>query len=332
MIKSFINRVNGRLKYTYNRFRDDLHFSFNYACFRTLDELGGRVGLKRISAWAHDKKDQWIINHLNVSLAPIIEKYQNNCNCGTSIPNSPIWVCWWTGEETAPLLIKQCIHSIRCNSGSHPVNLITQSNYKEYLNIPTHIIQKVNDGTMCLANFSDYLRFSLLATYGGLWLDATIFCRASLPDEYFTAPIFTCKGIVGTGKYISNYRWTSFCFGGYSGHLLFKYMQDAFDEYWKKHSVAIDYLLVDYIIATAYNNIPAIRQDLDSVPINNPQRDMLQEAMNAGLPASQFDTVVQQETWIYKLSWRETYNETATDGTQSVYGHFIHSDICSRIN
>ena len=118
-------------------------------------------------------------------------------------------------------------------------------------------------------------------------------------------------------------RWTAFILGGYKNNLFFKYMKSCFDEYWKYHDKAIDYLLVDFLIATAYREIPPIRDLIDNVPINNLHRDALQAAMNAALPAEEFDKIINPDTVLYKLSWRETYSLTACDGKESIYAHFL---------
>ena len=316
-------RIWRKVKNTYRTFRSDCKFSVYLGILRTLDELGGRIGLKRASAWAHERKDRWIQEYLKRDLFSVIEQYRNIEDVGTPVKNGPIWVCWWTGEESAPHLVKQCISSIRKHAGCHPVYLITKANYESYLKIPTHILDKLRTGQICIANFSDYLRFSLLSNYGGLWLDATIYCSKQIPEEIFQMPVFTCKSPEKNCGYISRYRWTSFCFGGFQDGLLFRFMRDAFDAYWGKNKTAIDYLLVDYLIEMAMSQIHAVNNLLCSVPENNLRRDDLQAAMNAALPESNFHHLIQEDTTLYKLSWRETYLEQTKDGQPTVYDYFL---------
>lgn len=323
-MRNFSSRIRKRLKSTYVAFRTDCVFSPYLGLLRILDELGGRVGLRRISSWAHVQKDQWILDYLKQDLSAILAKYKDNIGCGIPVQNSPIWVCWWTGEESAPPLVKRCIASIRRNAGTHPVHLITQSNYAQYLDIPANVLEAMQSGRVCFANFSDYLRFSLLSRYGGLWLDATIYCSAALPDEIFEMPLFTCKSPERECGYISRYRWTSFCFGGYCNGSLFGFMSDALATFWIKNGYSIDYLLVDYLIELAYSEIPVIRALLDAVPYNNLHRDDLQAAMNAALPAADFASILTPDTILYKLSWRETYSATTDEGKQSVYDYFLN--------
>ena len=62
---------------------------------------------------------------------------------------------------------------------------------------------------------------------------------------------------------------------------------------------------------------------IDTIPENNLRRDDLQAAMHAALPASRIDQIIQPDTVLYKLSWREKYVAQTQDGKVSVYGAFL---------
>ena len=324
-MNTLFSRIGRRIKYTWTVFRSDCHFSLYYACLRMMDEIGGRLGAKKLSDKAHDRKDRWIIDYLEKTLKPVIDKMRDVNETGTYVENAPIWICWWTGEETAPPLVQKCISSIRENAGNHPVYLITENNYCDYLTIPDYMLDKVHAHKMGLAHLSDYIRSALLAAYGGLWLDATIFCSQTVPEEYFLMPVFTCKSPKAPSRYISELQWTTFVLGGWKGNVLYRYLKIAFESYWKENNTAIDYLFFDYLIKLAKEQIPSAAEYLDAVPFNNLHRDDLQAAMNAALPASAFDDVIQPDTCLYKLSWREQYAEATADGQETVYSYFINN-------
>lgn len=188
------------------------------------------------------------------------------------------------------------------------------------------MLNKVEAKQMGLAHLADYIRVKLLSEYGGLWLDATIFCSDTVPESCFDIPFFTCKSPRQDCGYVSEMRWVTFCLGGWKGNVFFRFMADAFERYWQESPRAIDYLFFDYIIELAYNQLPVLRKLIDSVPENNLHRDDLQAAMNAALPAAEFDNVLQPDTVLYKLSWRESYAEKAANGEDSVYTLFIRDD------
>lgn len=316
-IKGFANR-------TWKDFQSDCHFSLYYALLRVVDTVSNRIGLQAISQTVHAAKDRWILRYLSIQLTPVISRYETDTGLGESVPNAPIWICWWTGEETAPELVRQCIRSIHRNAGSHPVHLITRENYQNYLDIPEFMLRKVTVGQMGLAHLADYMRVKLLAEYGGLWLDATIFCSQEIPAMCFDSPLFTCKGPVRESRYISNYRWVTFCLGGWKRNVFYRFLVEAFEQYWQSNDRAIDYLFFDYIIMTAYSSLPAVKALLDNLPDNNIHRDDLQAAMNEALPATEFDAVLQPDTALYKLSWREHYLLKTEKDSPTVYSRFIN--------
>lgn len=321
------NRIKNRYHLTAQNWKRDCGFSKQLAWFRMIADIGERAGFHVLAEWARLKKDAWILKYLQNKLQTVIDKYQNDTFMGIEKEDAPIWVCWWSGEKNAPALVKQCIKSIRKNAGHHPVCLISEKNYKEYLELSENILEKLDSGAMCIANFTDYLRFSLLEKYGGLWLDATIFCTNKIPTDYFMAPIFTCRSNLVKTRYVSNMRWTSFCLGGWKDSLFYRFCKEALETYWQDETEAIDYLLVDYIIELAHKNLPKVKQYIDKIPYNNIHRDDLQAAMNKALPAGDFWNIIQNDTILYKLSWRETYLSKTLEGDESVYAFFLKMDI-----
>lgn len=325
-MSNLIPRLKKRYDMTARNWKSDCHFSKKLAWLRIADDIGGRAHLHTLSNWAHAKKEKWILNYLTDLLQPVILKYRDVDNTGIQEKNAPIWICWWTGEETAPPLVRQCIKSIRKNAGNHSVHMITQNNYGDYITIPEFILKKMQNGQMGLAHFADYLRVSLLEEYGGLWLDATMFCSREVPEECFSIPFFTCKSRIMKGYYLSDFQWVTFCLGGWKQNIFYQYMKEAFECYWKVADVAIDYLFFDHLIYLGKQHIPAVKKYLEAVPINNIHRDDLQAAMNEALPAEEFWNVVQKDTALYKLSWRETYMPKTPDGKLSVYGYLLEME------
>ena len=323
MKRSLSERICRRLEMTVSAYRQDCRFSARFALYRMIDDLTWRAGLKRISTYFHEKKDRYIQDYLEKLLQPVIERYVDDHELGERVDNAPIWVCWWNGEDAAPPLVRQCIQSIRKQAGDHPVHLITEQTFSEYLEIPQYILKHLQNKKLCLANFSDYLRFSLLEKYGGIWLDATVFCSASIHQGFFESPVFSCKTECERSRYISNCRWTSFCFAGWKRNVLFRFFREAWEYYWQCCDQAIDYLLVDYLIDIACLKLGCVSESIASIPENNLHRDDLQAAMNAALPAEAFESVLREDTTLYKLSWRETYSMETEDGRPSVYAHFL---------
>lgn len=315
-------RLKKRWDMTRSNWTSDCRFSKKYAVLRIADDFSWRIGLKKLSDRIHSKKEQWILDYLKNMLMPVIEKYKDIDNAGIKSENAPVWVCWWGGVEDAPQLVKQCIRSIKKNAGEHPVNIITQDTYSEYLEVPGFLMDRLDKREIGLAHFSDYLRVCLLEKYGGLWLDATMFCADRIPEEYFEYPVFTCKSPYRESRYLSDYQWVTFCLGGWKGNIFYRFLKDAFELYWKEKDTAIDYLFFDDLIWLADQYIPSVHRYLFQIPISNLRRDDLQAAMNEALPAEEFWNIVGEDTVFYKLSWREEYAKKSENGKESVFSYF----------
>ena len=321
---SIISKIKGKQEQIKNEWEKDIRFSKEYAKMRRKDTIFSSLKLYKASDRFFKIREDYVIERIKSDVCPVMNKYKSIDNKGEYSSNAPIWVCWWTGIDSAPKLVKQCVRSVMNNSGNHSVNIIDEYNYHKYINVPLWIQEKRMNGNMGLAHFCDYLRVCLLEQYGGLWLDATIFCSDTIPDKYFNYPLFTLKSEYKESRYISRYQWTTFCLGGFKGNVFYSFLKEAFESYWRRENYAIDYLFFDYLIYIAYNEIKAIKKYLDEVPMSTPHRDDLQAAMNARLPAEDFDKIIKDDTTLYKLSWREKYSETTSDGKESVYGYFVN--------
>lgn len=104
-----------------------------------------------------------------------------------------IWVSWLQGYEEAPKLIQKCIDSIKQYSQGQNFCFVTMQNYKEYVDVPDYLIEKLEDGIITLTFFSDILRLLLLDKYGGLWVDATVFCIGNFKYLYKGSDFFAFR-------------------------------------------------------------------------------------------------------------------------------------------
>lgn len=321
-----IKKIGKRLHNSFNDFKNDIHyFNFSLAFVRMVNNLTVNIGVfKKINNKSSKKHNEQLYTYIYKNYKYVFDKYKNACDtAGNSDSNAPVWVCWLTGEETAPALVTKCIASIRKSADNHPVKLVTLENYSDYISLPDYIVEKYKNGFIGPAHFSDIIRMNLIAKHGGLWLDATIFCSKTIPDEYFNHSFFSCKSPYRECGYVSAYRWTSFVLGGKKDSIFYKFMTDFYNEYWKKENCAIDYLFMDYAIVLAMKHIPCISKAIESVPINNLQRDDYAAIMNEEFDNDKLKLLLSSDTYLFKLSWRESYAEKTPEGKETFYGKFI---------
>ncbi len=321
---SILSKIKKRIKTSVTEFKTDSYFSFGHAFIRFLQPYLRKLRLHTIVDKISIKSQKFIFDYLQNEIKDILIQFKSDTAMGIKTENSPIWICWWTGEETAPALVKQCIKSIRNNANGHPVNFITKDNYSEYIDIPSYMLEKAESGKMKIAHLCDYIRVALLEKYGGLWLDTTIYCSQPIDEYYFSQPFFTAKSQYDENcGYVSKMRWVTFILGGYKNNVFYSFLKSAFEQYWKNNEYAIDYLFFDCLIDIAYNNIPEIKSQIDNLPVNNLHRDDLQAAMNEQQPAEKFNSIIKSDTVFYKLSWRETYSEFTNDNKATVYKYLL---------
>lgn len=92
----------------------------------------------------------------------------------SAIP-SVIWTYW--EHKTLPKIIQVCIDSWRRHNPGYKVVIITKENVQTYWPEYDPTVLKHNDSP---ARFSDFVRLNVLASHGGIWMDASIFCTKSL--------------------------------------------------------------------------------------------------------------------------------------------------------
>lgn len=230
-----------------------------------------------------------------------------------------IWVCWWQGIEQAPELVKDCVDSIKRNAGKHRVIILTEDNYKEYVDIPEWVEDKKNRGIITRTNYSDLLRLSLLAKYGGMWIDSTFFCTAPVLDEYFEEPLWSIKR--------PDYFHASIASGYFAGYSLackeenrfaFITIRDFFLNYWKHNDTMVDYLMVDYMIVLAQKYDQSIAKIFENIKPNNPECDELYKIMGEKFDEKRWNEL-KKNTSLFKLSWKYEYPKEK-NGFPTFYG------------
>lgn len=235
--------------------------------------------------------------------------------------NSIIWTMWWQGLENAPLLVQKCIEKMQNENPNHKVIIITKKNYNDYVELPDHVIHKIENNNISITHFSDILRVNLLYQYGGIWADSTLFMTKSIPEEYFNKEFYT----INTGIYTndpSHGRWTTFFIESHRGSKLMKFLVESFNSYLDKYDQFIDYILFDYFIEIGYENNTKMRKYIDSVPKNNQNVFKLQEFLSEPIDEFNYENC---DTFLYKLSYKAKLSTKSDNGKASIYSKITNS-------
>lgn len=101
----------------------------------------------------------------------------------TPVQNPPqkvpkiIWMMWLQGFDKAPFIVKECYKSWVALNPGWEVILLDEHSVHEYIDV-RHIL--ATDNNLQIQAHSDIMRLNLLASHGGVWADATCFCRKPL--------------------------------------------------------------------------------------------------------------------------------------------------------
>lgn len=242
-----------------------------------------------------------VINELNVHFEP---DEQNTSREKSQI----IWICWFQGLDRAPELVKRCIESVHRNSGNLKVVIINDSNFSDYVSLPSNIIAKYNCGLIGKAHFSDILRCCLLHKYGGVWLDATIFLTRELSSSFINASFCSLR-FKGSSDYssISNGLWTTYFLASERNGYLLGCVMHYLIKYWQTYDVAIDYFLMDYIFSYLFERKGMARKLILTQPEIGQERFLLKNHMNNSYSSELMERFEQDKIGIYKLSYKEQY-------------------------
>lgn len=94
------------------------------------------------------------------------------------IPPNPIWIYWNAGRDAAPDVVKLCIDSWIAHNPTRNVIVLDDRTVTRYADIAREVAPHVT--RLAVQNTSVMLRLLLLARYGGVWADATLFCTRPL--------------------------------------------------------------------------------------------------------------------------------------------------------
>ena len=105
-----------------------------------------------------------------------------------------IWTLWLQGRENAPELVKRCLRSWEYHNPGWTIRVLDAETLPAYIDLSDFAATPEKDFTP--QALSDIVRIELLATYGGVWVDAALFCRRPLDEWLFG---YLHSGLFGFG-------------------------------------------------------------------------------------------------------------------------------------
>lgn len=184
-----------------------------------------------------------------------------------------VWFCWLQGIENAPLEIRICYSSLIKHLTDREINVIDESNWTEYVDLPEYIIKRWEKKQISPAHFSDLIRLQLLIRYGGTWIDATILCTGINPfnesetRSFLDANLFMFQyTIPGSGQWGGIGNWfISSC----TNNEVLLVLRDMLLAYWRDYDFIIDYYIFHCFFSMLRDAYP---EKIDAMPYGYARR------------------------------------------------------------
>lgn len=175
-----------------------------------------------------------------------------------------IFSIWLQGEDNAPDIVKACYRSIRCCCSQELVILDAET-LSRWIELPDYIMHKWREGRIRPAHFTDICRTELLYRHGGVWMDATDFATAPIPDYVMGEDFFIFRS---DGTQSGSYAFVQNCFfRARKGNYLLKAWNTAIQTYWKYEDSTVDYFVHQLLFGLTVGCNPRARALYEKVPV-----------------------------------------------------------------
>jgi len=105
-----------------------------------------------------------------------------------------IWQFWYQGiDENTPKLVSACLNSVKKHSSGYEIIILSKENLNDYIELPDFVWKKFGTGGFVFPKLANLVRLYLLAAYGGVWLDATIFLTAPIDENLLKKDFFALQ-------------------------------------------------------------------------------------------------------------------------------------------
>ncbi len=316
MIKKAFNRISTMFKEPVLLLKAG--WSFSYVIWNFIWWLSWSIKMHKLNKFAADKKGTYIEKHLLKHYSDIIEKYRTAEESTQICKDFKIWIFWGQGKDKMPDVVKACYNKITENNDN--VEFIDMSNVRDFVQLPEIIYEKLENKEISYTNFSDILRNTLLAQYGGIWIDSTVWFPYKMPkmvkDCFFFSPHNKQDGT----------KWCGYALGSnIIGSATFNFMREILTEVCIKEKIWPDYLLMGYLFDFAYAHIPATQKAMDSIPTNNTRRFMLFALMNQAYDEHTYKELI-KDNFLFKLSYKAKYKLNC-NGEKTFYAQLIANNL-----
>ena len=218
-----------------------------------------------------------------------------------------VWFSWLQGIDQAPDLVKVCLASQRKHLPDYEFRVLDLSNYQEWVELPEYVVRKYKKGLIPAASFSDLLRLAVLQKYGGVWMDASVFCSGfgneNLQERWdrimrseLTVFRYFRRG-VRTPVGLSNWF-----IAAVPNQIIVSSIFDIILAYWKDYDCLVDYYIFHLFLGLSLREFPMIEARMPRE--NSYHSILLGDALGRTFRQEEWKDLIDHVS-IHKLNYRK---------------------------
>lgn len=225
---------------------------------------------------------------------------------GSIKENHTIWIYWKQGLEDAPRLVQKCYESVCIYSPQDfEVVFLTDRNLDQYIELPDYVWDKYEKGYFITAHLADMIRLELLCTYGGCWIDATVFCSGQIPWYMLTGSMFMFK----LPSVLSDpvLKMSSWWIASDKSNKLIRLTRQMIYEYWKYETDTRNYFLLHIIMSKLIDEDSECRNIFERIPyLNSGNAHVLQGKLGMEYDEEAWG-IIRSNSCVHKLTYKNKY-------------------------
>ncbi|WP_167639552.1 capsular polysaccharide synthesis protein [Segatella hominis] len=181
------------------------------------------------------------------------------------------------------------------------------SNYQQWIELPEFIVRKYKKGLIPAASFSDLLRLSLLQKYGGVWMDATVFCSGfgneklqgrwnRIMQSELTVFRYLKRGVMAP---VGLSNWF---IAAVPHQIVISSVLDMLLAYWKDYNCLVDYYIIHLFLGLSLCEFPMVEARMPRE--NSYHSILLGDALGRTFHQEQWRDLINHVS-IHKLNYRK---------------------------
>lgn len=254
-----------------------------------------------------------------------IDKYVtiSDVSVENNVSDSKImWWLWFQGSENAPQIVRKCYSSAKSVAQKLEFEFIelNNDNIFNYVNLPEKIKIMWKENKISNATFSDLCRISLLADYGGLWVDSTVFLSDVIEEEIINSDIFFFQASFLDLTVTKISSW--FMYSKKKNNRFICSVRDTFVNYWLKNDIIPDYFIFHLFVSVIMEKVE-FKDMINRMPyMSNTYPSLLERELRKKYDEKTVKYILKKSK-IHKL----TYKNLEDCEDDSVYYKFIKDDM-----